>query len=136
MTVIVYGENHSVRDLLLTAVRKLVPPPDEVIVCAQVLDAMRLLDDAPPPALVVVAEDTGAGLTAEEDGPERLLHDHILMAARRRGIPAVMLGRWQVSGSCYGAPVVHDWGADHRAHTLTQLVGACREAMLGLSATA
>jgi len=135
MTVIIYGESHAVRDLMLQAVRRLIPPADEVIVCGQVLDAMRLLDDAPPPALVVVAEDTGAGMSPDDDGPERLLHDHVLMAARRRNIPAVMLGRWQVSGSCYGAPVVHDWGADHRAHTLAQLVGACRDALLGATAT-
>jgi hypothetical protein len=135
MRVVLYGENHAVRELMLQAVRRLLPPPTEVAICAHVLDAVRLLDEQPPPALVVVAEDTGAGLEPEDDGPERLLHDHVLIAARRRGVASVMLGRWQISGTCYGAAVVHDWGADHREHTLRQLAGACRDALLSATAT-
>jgi hypothetical protein len=98
---------------------------------SRVIDALRQLDDLPPPDLVFVAEDIGDGEV--EQGPEQMHHDHVLMAARRRGVAAVMLGRWQVSGQVYGAPVVPELGAAMRQATMQRLRATAREALLGVA---
>ena len=82
MHVLVYGETHAVRDLLRQAAATLCPCT--ITVHSLVLDALRQLDDMPPPDLVLVAEDIGESESA--DGPEQMHHDHVLMAARRRGV--------------------------------------------------
>ena len=125
MHVLIYAETHAVRDLLRQAAGLL--GSVTTTIHSRVIDALRQLDDMPPPDLVLVAEDTGAG----EGESERMFHDHVLMAARRRGVAAVMLGRWQQTGACYGAPVVPDLGAAAREVTLQRLRATARDALLG-----
>ena len=57
MHVLVYGETHAVRDLLRQAAATLCPCT--ITVHSLVIDALRQLDDMPPPDLVLVAEDIG-----------------------------------------------------------------------------
>lgn len=129
MHVLVYGETHAVRDLLRQAAATLCPCT--ITVHSLVLDALRQLDDMPPPDLVLVAEDIGESESA--DGPEQMHHDHVLMAARRRGVPAIMLGRWQQTGAVYGAPVVPELGPLFREQTQRRLQATIREALLGVA---
>jgi len=44
-----------------------------------------------------------------------------------------MLGRWQVSGQVYGAPVVPELGAAMRLVTMQRLRATAREALLGVA---
>ena len=60
----------------------------------------------------------------------------VLLAARRRKIPAVLLGYWQQTGQSYGAPVVADLGAANRVQTLQRLVAQARTSLLGLGVAA
>lgn len=129
MHVLVYGETHAVRDLLRQAAATLCPCT--ITVHSLVLDALRQLDDMPPPDLVLVAEDIGESESV--DGPEQMHHDHVLMAARRRGVPAIMLGRWQQTGAVYGAPVVPELGPLFREQTQRRLQATIREALLGVA---
>jgi len=55
------------------------------------------------------------------------------MAARRRGVPAIMLGRWQQTGAVYGAPVVPELGPLFREQTQRRLQATIREALLGVA---
>ena len=129
MHVLVYGETHAVRDLLRQAAATLCPCT--ITVHSLVLDALRQLDDMPPPDLVLVAEDIGESESV--DGAEQMHHDHVLMAARRRGVPAIMLGRWQQTGAVYGAPVVPELGPLFREQTQRRLQATIREALLGVA---
>lgn len=125
MTVIVYGETQTPRALLIAAARAL--GAEAIIALSQVIDVLRLLEERPPPALLLVAEDTGADM--DDDDPTRLLHDHALRAARDRSIPAVMLGRWTVTGPICGTPVVYDWGAHRRDEVVAEVARVAREQM-------
>jgi hypothetical protein len=129
MHVLIYGETHDVRGLLRQAAATLAPTI--ITVHSLVLDALRQLDEMPPPDLVLVAEDIGESESA--DGPEQMHHDHVLMAARRRGVAAVMLGQWQQSGAVYGAPVVPYLGPLWREQTAARLHATIREALLGVA---
>jgi hypothetical protein len=129
MHVLVYGETHDMRSLLRQAAATL--SPTIITVHSLVIDALRQLEEMPPPDLVLVAEDIGE--SESPDGPEQMHHDHVLMAARRRGVSAVMLGRWQQSGAVYGAPVVPELGPLWREHTLWRLQVTMREALLGVA---
>ena len=129
MHVLVYGETHDMRGLLRQAAATL--SPTIITVHSLVIDALRQLEEMPPPDLVLVAEDIGE--SESPDGPEQMHHDHVLMAARRRGVSAVMLGRWQQSGAVYGAPVVLELGPLWREHTLRRLQVTMREALLGVA---
>jgi hypothetical protein len=129
MHVLVYAETHINRDLLRQAASAL--GACTITVHSLVLDALRQLDDLPPPDLVLVAEDIGESESA--DGPEQMHHDHVLMAARRRGVAAVMLGQWQQSGAVYGAPVVPYLGPLWREQTAARLHATIREALLGVA---
>jgi hypothetical protein len=129
MHILIYAETHACRDLLRQASALL--GPVTTTVHSRVIDALRQLDDMPPPDLVFVAEDIGD--SEQESGPEQMHHDHVLMAARRRGVAAVMLGRWQVSGQVYGAPVVPELGAAMRLVTMQRLRATAREALLGVA---
>lgn len=129
MHVLVYGETHDVRSLLRQAAATLCPCI--ITVHSLVIDALRQLEEMPPPDLVLVAEDIGESESA--DGPEQMHHDHVLMAARRRGVPAVMLGRWQQSGAVYGAPVVPELGPLFKEQTERRLQATMREALLGVA---
>jgi len=129
MHILIYAETHACRDLLRQASALL--GPVTTTVHSRVIDALRQLDDMPPPDLVFVAEDIGD--SEQEGGPEQMHHDHVLMAARRRGVAAVMLGRWQVSGQVYGAPVVPELGAAMRQATMQRLRATAREALLGVA---
>lgn len=129
MHVLVYGETHAVRDLLRQAAATLCPCT--ITVHSLVIDALRQLDDMPPPDLVLVAEDIGESESV--DGAEQMHHDHLLMAARRRGVAAVMLGQWQQSGAVYGAPVVPYLGPLWREQTTKRLQATMREALLGVA---
>jgi len=127
MTVVIYGETEAPRALLIAAARAL--GADVTIALSTTLDVLRLLDVQPPPTLLLVAEDTGEGMSVAEDDPTRLLHDHVLRAARDRGIPAVLLGRWTRTGPVGGAPVVYDWGAGQRASVILEVARVAREQM-------
>lgn len=129
MHVLVYGETHDVRSLLRQAAATL--GPAVITVHSLVIDALRQLEEMPPPDLVLVAEDIGESESV--DGPEQMHHDHVLMAARRRGVAAVMLGRWQQSGAVYGAPVVPEMGPLFREQTTKRLQATMREALLGVA---
>jgi hypothetical protein len=129
MHVLVYGETHDMRSLLRQAAALF--SPTVITVHSLVIDALRQLEEMPPPDLVLVAEDIGE--SESPDGPEQMHHDHVLMAARRRGVSAVMLGRWQQSGAVYGAPVVPELGPLWREHTLRRLQVTMREALLGVA---
>lgn len=129
MHVLIYGETHDVRSLLRQAAATLTPTV--ITVHSLVLDALRQLEEMPPPDLVLVAEDIGE--SEHDDGAEQLHHDHVLMAARRRGVAAVMLGRWQQSGAVYGAPVVPELGPLFREQTQRRLQATMREALLGVA---
>ena len=129
MHVLVYGETHAVRDLLRQAAATL--SPTIITVHGLVIDALRQLDEPLAPDLVLVAEDTGE--SESDDGPEQMHHDHVLMAARRRGVAAVMLGQWQQSGAVYGAPVVPYLGPLWREQTTRRLQVTMREALLGVA---
>jgi len=129
MHVLIYGETHDVRSLLRQAAATLAPTV--ITVHGLVLDALRQLEEMPPPDLVLVAEDIGESESA--DGPEQMHHDHVLMAARRRGVPAIMLGRWQQTGAVYGAPVVPELGPLFREQTQRRLQATIREALLGVA---
>jgi hypothetical protein len=128
MNILIYAETASGRDLLRHAARIVTGGIGSVTVHTCVLDAMRQLDEAPPPDLVIVAEDVEVGELAPA---ERVFFDHLLLAARRRKIPALLLGYWQQTGQSYGAPVVADLGAEHRVQTLQRLVAQARSLLLG-----
>ena len=129
MHVLVYGETHDMRGLLRQAAATL--SPTIITVHSLVMDALRQLEEMPPPDLVLVAEDIGE--SESPDGPEQMHHDHVLMAARRRGVSAVMLGRWQQTGAVYGAPVVPYLGPLWREQTTKRLQATMREALLGVA---
>jgi hypothetical protein len=128
MNILVYAETAAGRDLLRRAATIVTGGAGSVTVYTQVLDAMRQLDEEPPPDLVIVAEDVEVGEMAPA---ERVFFDHLLMGARRRKIPALLLGYWQQTGQSYGAPVVADLGAEHRVQTLQRLVAQARSLLLG-----
>ena len=129
MHVLVYGETHDMRSLLRQAAGLF--SPTIITVHSLVIDALRQLDEPLAPDLVLVAEDTGE--SESDDGPEQMHHDHVLMAARRRGVAAVMLGQWQQSGAVYGAPVVPYLGPLWREQTTRRLQVTMREALLGVA---
>lgn len=131
MNVLIYAETASGRDLLRHAARIVTGGEGSVTVHTCVLDAMRQLDERPPPDLVLVAEDVEVGELAPA---ERVFFDHLLIAARRRRIPALLLGYWQQTGQSYGAPVVADLGAENRVSTLQRLVAQARTLLLGAEA--
>jgi hypothetical protein len=133
MNILVYAETAAGRDLLRNAATIVTGGAGSVTVYTQVLDEMRQLDEEPPPDLVLVAEDVEVGELAPS---ERVFFDHLLLAARRRKIPAVLLGYWQQTGQSYGAPVVADLGAAHRVQTLQRLVAQARTSLLGLGVAA
>ena len=127
MTVVIYGETEAPRALLIAAARAL--GANVTIALGTTLDVLRLLDVQPPPTLLLVAEDTGEGMTAYEDDPTRLLHDHVLRAARDRGIPAVLLGRWTRTGPVGGAPVVDATCCQPRELIIAEVARVAREQM-------
>ena len=129
MHVLVYGETHDMRSLLRQAAATL--SPTVITVHSLVIDALRQLEEMPPPDLVLVAEDIGESESV--DGAEQMHHDHLLMAARRRRVAAVMLGQWQQTGAVYGAPVVPYLGPLWREQTTKRLQATIREALLGVA---